>query len=84
MRRVVAAFDLTPLGRRVAERARMIADQLGAELRLVHVTEPTDESFLERGTSRLLRDHRMREARKVADWIRSRTESSVGLAEPQG
>ena len=52
MRAVVAGVDLTAMGRRVAERAGMIADSGGGRLRLIHVLEPVGEAMIEPSLAR--------------------------------
>lgn len=42
MQSIVAAFDLSPMARRVAQRARLIAEAHDAHLTLVHVAEDPD------------------------------------------
>ncbi len=62
VRRVLAAFDLTPVSRRVAERARLVAEKHGAELVLVHVDEPMREAFVDRTVEQVVRSQRRRSA----------------------
>jgi nucleotide-binding universal stress UspA family protein len=76
---LVAGIDLTATGRRVADRARLLAEGTGAALELVHVIEPLGEAMIEPGLARLLRDHQHAEAEQVANWVRERTEIPVTL-----
>ena len=79
MREVVAGVDLTAMGRRVADRARLIAEAHDAPLRLVHVAEPTGEAMIEPGLARLMRDHVTEAANDLCDWCRSRSDIDVRL-----
>lgn len=72
MRRVVAAVDLSPLGRRVAERGRMIAQTTGATMDLVHVVEHSPESFLGEAESQRLDAYRKKASDALKSWIESR------------
>ena len=72
------------MGRRVADRARMIAESTGAELSLVHVLEPFGEAMIEPGLARLMRDHQTFEAGKLADWVRERSSVPVNLEVVKG
>jgi nucleotide-binding universal stress UspA family protein len=76
---VVAGVDLTAMGRRVADRARILAESSGATLNLVYVLEPVAEAMIEAPVAKLLRDHQRREIEKLADWVRERTEVEVVL-----
>lgn len=77
MRRVVAAVDLTAIGRRVAERARLVAEDSGATIELVHVAEPVGEAFISAGFSKLLRQHRESEIEVLQKWLQGRTDAEV-------
>ena len=78
MNRILAAVDLSPMSRRVADRARILTEAHGAELRLVHVWEkpdfPLPDDMLER-----LYLHRQSQAEDVLTWINSRARCSVQL-----
>jgi nucleotide-binding universal stress UspA family protein len=76
---LVAGIDLTATGRRVADRARILAEESGADLRLVHVLEPVSEAMIEPSLARLMRDHQHAEAGRIADWVRERTSVPVSL-----
>jgi nucleotide-binding universal stress UspA family protein len=81
---VVAAFDLSPVGRRVVDRARLIAEEHGSRLTIVHVTEAVDACFLyEDQVTRLVEYHRQ-QAQAVAEWLRGRSEVPVELLNPTG
>ncbi len=84
MRRVLAAFDLTPVSRRVAERARLIAEDHGAELVLVHVDEPLREAFIDRKVEQVVRSQRRRSAEDLAAWVRQRGTCEIELTVQSG
>lgn len=84
MAQVLAAVDLTPLGRKVADRGRMIAEGLGAELSLVHVVEPLGETFIGADVARLLFDQRKRAVEELAEWCGSRSEVPVNVTVLKG
>lgn len=75
--RVVAAIDLSPLGRRVADRARIIAEQHGLPLLLIHAVDPAEFGFLDREE----RTAFMRSSRSLTDalveWVRQRSSASI-------
>jgi nucleotide-binding universal stress UspA family protein len=81
---VLAAVDLTPLGRRVADRGRMIAEQLEIDLTLIHVIEPMSEAFIADEVADLLRRRRRQAAEEVAEWVRGRSSRPVSLVETKG
>lgn len=78
-RTLVAGIDLTAMGRRVADRARILAEDGDSTIQLVHVLEPVSEAMIEPGLARIMRDHQMSEARAVADWLAERTEVEIEL-----
>lgn len=84
MRAVVAGVDLTAMGRRVADRARIIAEGAGASLDLVHVLEPVGEAMISPGLARLMREHQVAQAEKLAAWCRERTNVVVDLHVSKG
>jgi len=84
MRAVVAGVDLTAMGRRVAERARLIAEAQAADLTLVHVLEPVGEAMIPPGLASIMREHQKAEAKRLADWCRDRASISVTLDVPKG
>lgn len=67
------------MGRRVAERARLLAEESDLAVHLVHVLEPVAEAMIDPGQARIMRDHQRREAAKLADWVRSRTSVPVEM-----
>ncbi|MDH3261324.1 MAG: universal stress protein [Acidimicrobiia bacterium] len=73
MRRIIAAFDLTPVGRRVVERARLLAEQFGTHLGLLHVLEKCEDPFLSEDEDQFLTDHRHTAAAALVDWVAGRT-----------
>ena len=75
---VLAAFDLSLMGRRVADRARIVAETHKATLTLVHVGEVPDvelpADMLER-----IRLYRHSKAEDLLAWINSRAGCPVTL-----
>lgn len=84
MRRVLAAVDLTPMGRRVAERARLIAEEVGASVTLVHVVDAMPTDFMDTEERRVLRESSIARAHDLAEWLRWRGDVSVDLVLPSG
>lgn len=82
--RVLAAVDLTPMGRRVAERARLLAEAHGAELTLVHVVEAGSDDLMSPVERAELRLAAKDSAVHLAEWIRSRGNVEVSLVTPRG
>lgn len=76
---LVAGIDLTAMGRRVADRARLVAEGSGRALDLVHVLEPVAEAMIDPGLARLMRDHQKVEAEKLRDWVEERSTVQVNL-----
>jgi nucleotide-binding universal stress UspA family protein len=72
------------MGRRVAERARMMAESGGARVRLIHVLEPVGEAMIEPSLARLMREYQMAEAARLADWMRDRASVDVDLEVVKG
>ena len=70
--RVVAGIDLSPIGRRVAERARMLADAHGLPLHLVSVHESSADAFLDDGLGRRVLERYEKNLADVANWVRTR------------
>ncbi len=79
MRAVVAGIDLSAAGRRVAERAGMMAEAMGEPLRLVHVLEPVGEAMIAPSLAKLMREYQGAEAERMAAWVAERTTASVDL-----
>lgn len=84
MTEVLAAVDLSPLGRRVADRARLVAETLEIDLLLLHVIEPMGEAFIADGVADLLRRHRLSAAESMGDWVQKRTDRQVRVSEVKG
>lgn len=78
MKRVLAAVDLGPLSRRVADRARLLAEEHGAELRLVHVWEPPDVPLPDEMLERVYLHHQSK-AEDLLTWINSSARCPVEL-----
>lgn len=81
---MLAAVDLTPLGRRVADRARLVAEQFGADIRLVHAVEPMAEAFITDELAKLVADHERKAAETLVEWVRGRTDLDVSLTTVKG
>lgn len=81
---LVAGIDLTAMGRRVADRARHLAEATKSDIHLVHVLEPVAEAMIDPSLARLMRDYQTAEAEKVADWLRERTTRKVTLNVTKG
>lgn len=84
MNEVLAAIDLTPLGRRVADRARLVAENLEVGLGLLYVIEPMGEAFIPDEVVDMLRRNRMEAAEELAGWIRSRSTAPVSMRVVKG
>lgn len=84
MRAVVAGVDLSAMGRRVADRARMMAESSGNPLLLLHVLEPVGEAMIEPSLAHLMREYQREEAGKLAEWTRQRSEVPVDLEVVKG
>lgn len=78
MKRVLASVDLSPLSRRVADRARRVAEERGAALDLVHVVEPPDVELPAEMLKRLTL-YRHGAAENLLAWINSRAACPVEL-----
>lgn len=81
---LVAGIDLTAMGRRVADRARIVAEEAGKPLELVHVLEPVAEAMIDPGLARLMREHQKREASELRDWVSERASIDIQLAVVKG
>jgi len=81
---VVAGVDLTAMGRRVTERARIVAERSRVPLVLVHVMELVGEAFIEPGLAKLMRDYQVAQAEKLAAWCRERSGVDVELEVVKG
>ena len=74
---VVAGVDLTSIGRRVADRGRMLAEQRGLPLHLVSVNESAAEASLDDGLGKLLFEQHRQHLEEVAKWCQARTTVAV-------
>lgn len=83
-RTLVAGIDLTTMGRRVADRARILAEEGDATVQLVHVLEPVGEAMIGPSLAQLIREHATNEARTIADWLTERTDVEVNLEVVKG
>lgn len=72
------------MGRRVADRARLVAEGMGAGLDLVHVLEPVSEAMIPSGLARLMREHQRAQAEKLHAWCQERTSVDVDLHVSKG
>ena len=81
---VIAGVDLTATGRRVAERARIVAEGCRVPLLLLHVLEPVGEAMIEPSLAKLMRDHQTAHAEKLAAWCRERSGVEVDLEVVKG
>lgn len=84
MQAVVAGVDLTTMGRRVADRARLVAESHGADLHLVHVLETVGEAMIEPDLARIMHDYQRGQAEKLAAWTQERTNIPVTLEVAKG
>ena len=78
MKQVLASVDLSPLSRRVADRARRVAEERGASLTLVHVAEPPDVELPEEMLRRVTL-YRHGTAENLLAWINARAACPVEL-----
>lgn len=67
------------MGRRVADRARILAEEGDSGVHLVHVLEPVAEAMIDPGLARIMREHQVSEAKKIAEWLSNRTDVEVTL-----
>lgn len=72
------------MGRRVADRARIVAERSGADLELVHVMESLTEAMIEPSLGKLADTHRRSVAEDTAKWLRGRTDTEVALEVKKG
>lgn len=84
MAKVLAAVDLTALGRRVADRGRMLAEELEGSLEIVHVSEPMAEAFVPEPVAALIRSHERAMLDELGEWCRARTERPVHVTSVKG
>ncbi len=81
---VLAAVDLSVIARRVADRARLIAESHGVGLRLLHVAEPTGDAFVSPEVARMLLEHRRHAVDSLLEWVRDRTDLDVDASVIKG
>lgn len=81
---VVVGVDLTAMGRRVADRARLIGEQSGRPIHLVHVLEPVGEAMINPGLAKLMREHQAQEAERLNEWITERSSVEVSMEVVKG
>jgi nucleotide-binding universal stress UspA family protein len=62
----------------------VLAEEVEATVKLVHVLEPVGEAMIGPGLARLMRDHQTREAQEIADWLTGRTDVDVSLEVVKG
>lgn len=70
---------MSAMARRVADRARIVAEQTDTDLQLVHVLEPVKEAMIQPGLADLVHDHQRSEAKRLAEWCRERSNVEVKL-----
>ncbi|HEX2154727.1 MAG TPA: universal stress protein [Acidimicrobiia bacterium] len=76
---IIAGIDLSPIGRRVADRGRIVAEASGQPLDLVHVLESLNEAMIPGSLAKLADRHRQESVRETAEWVRGRTDVPVEL-----
>jgi nucleotide-binding universal stress UspA family protein len=72
------------MGRRVADRSRIIAESAGVDLILVHVIEPVGEAMIDPGLAKLMREHQEAQAEKLVAWCSERSSVDVSLVVSKG
>jgi len=77
--RVIAGIDLSVIGRRVAERGRIVAETSGASLELVHVLDPLADAMIPQSLVKLVDEHREQAAHNTLSWVKGRTDVPVDL-----
>ncbi len=73
MTSVLAAVDLSPLARRVADRARIVAETHGVDLNLLHVAESAGDALVSPDVMKMILDHRRLVVDQLLEWMRGRT-----------
>lgn len=77
-------MDLSPLGRRVADRARIIAEQHGLPLVLIHAVDPAEFGFLDREERQAFLESSQRLTDDLLEWIRHRSGGDVEAVVVEG
>lgn len=72
------------MGRRVADRGRIVAEGTGAALNLIHILEPVGEAMIDPGLARLMREHQEAKVHKLAAWCQERTSIKVNYEVVKG
>ncbi len=72
------------MGRRVAERAGMLAEASGDPLHLLHVLEPVGEAMIPPSIANLMRSYQIEEAERLAQWTKEHTTAPVELEVVKG
>lgn len=70
---------MSVIGRRVADRARVVAEASGSDLELVHVMDTMHDAMITNSLVKLVDDHRRKAAEQVFEWVKDRTEADVTL-----
>ncbi len=80
MRRVVAAVDLSGLQRRVADRARLIAEEHDASLTLLHAVPPLNDVFFDQSELKAMHSLRRESTERLSDWLKDRTDIPIDIS----
>lgn len=81
---VIAGIDLSQIGRRVADRARIVAESSESSLTLVHVLEPMVDAMLPRSWRSMVDAYRDESSGETLEWLRARTEIPVEMERAKG
>lgn len=65
------------MGRRVADRARIVAESGGHDLEIVHVLESLHEAMIPASLGKMVDAYRRETLDKTVDWVRARTDVHV-------
>lgn len=68
----------------MADRGRLLAEQMGWDMTILHTVEWAANSFLSPAVAGLLAEHQEASVRELADWCRSRTSCEVSTRVPKG
>lgn len=80
MRRVVAAVDLSGLQRRVADRARLIAEEHDAGLTLLHAVPPLNGVFFDQVELKAMHSLRRESTERLFEWLQDRTDIPIDIS----